>query len=243
MYDYQFYPSLLDKFNKYLHAETVAQMPWNDSKSFSEVEQELYNELIDSINRVERPRNEAAEKGIAFNKLIDLLILGANVTEACINDKLLYHVVLEVGEENINFFFDKKLSDDIYNYLWGSMSQQFVEGLISTSKGSVRLYGFADYVRRNVCADLKTTSRYNFWDYKAGLQRHLYPYCLNQMGCEIDTFDYVVTDFNVYYFETYTYLPKQSECYLRDICERFISFIEANRDKITDKKIFNGTDD
>lgn len=218
---YQFYPSLLDKFTRFNNELCTL------------------DELIDYINRVPGPRSEAAEKGIAFNKLTDLLLAGSDVSEADIDGNILYHIILQVGEENANFFFDKRLTDDIVERLRGAIPQQFVEGFISTSRGLVRLYGFADYILRNACVDLKSCGRYEFWQYRDNWQQHVYPLCLRQMGMQIDIFDYLITDFDCIYSEPYILIPHDSETKVKLVVEDFIDFLETHRDRITDKRIFN----
>ena len=52
-------------------------------------------------------------------------------------------------------------------------------------------------------------------------------------------FEYLVTDFKGVYKEAYAYMAKLDIPRLREVCERFIEFLESNRELITDKKIFN----
>ena len=77
---YRIYPSLLDKYTTYLRADEEAESYFNiDSetgeykKSPQEIEDELKRSLIDAINRVPFS-SEAADKGTAFNALIDMAV-------------------------------------------------------------------------------------------------------------------------------------------------------------------------
>ncbi len=77
---YRFYPSLLDKFEQYLRADEQVESFWNVDnetgeykKSPEEIEAELKQSLLDAINRVPF-ESEAADKGTAFNAVIDCYI-------------------------------------------------------------------------------------------------------------------------------------------------------------------------
>ena len=77
---YRIYPSLLDKFEDYLRADEEAESFFNVDRdtgeykrSPDEIEAELKRSLIDAINRVPFS-SEAADKGTAFNALIDSMI-------------------------------------------------------------------------------------------------------------------------------------------------------------------------
>jgi hypothetical protein len=103
--------------------------------------------------------------------------------------------------------------------------------------------------------DIKTTSSYKFGKFKNHWQHLVYLYCLNQQGNKIDSFQYDVVvwkknysktasraiECNVdsVYHEEYLYRPEEAEMRLKAQCEALIEFIEANKDKITNEKIFN----
>ena len=74
---YNFYPSILDTFSNYINCSKTYQKFWGNSespsKSEEEYEQECFNQLIDKINRVPF-ESEAADKGTAYNELIDCII-------------------------------------------------------------------------------------------------------------------------------------------------------------------------
>lgn len=78
--NYRMYPSLLDKFEAYLRADEEVESFFNIDnetgeykRSPEEVEAELKQFLIDAINRVPFA-SEAADKGTAFNALVDMAI-------------------------------------------------------------------------------------------------------------------------------------------------------------------------
>ena len=58
-HNYKIYPSLLDKFQQYLDADEVVEAFWNIDnetgeykKTSEEIEAELFQNLLDGINRV-----------------------------------------------------------------------------------------------------------------------------------------------------------------------------------------------
>ena len=98
--------------------------------------------------------------------------------------------------------------------------------------------------------DLKTTEKYDFGKYESHWQRFVYPWCLVQAGHEIDRMEFLVVKMTQprkkgsaitgdIYTESYMHNQAMAEAKLREVCEGFIGWLEINRDKITNKKIFN----
>ena len=241
MKQYNIYPTLLDSFTNYLNSSVIYQQFWGSSEAPTlteeEYERQAFQDLINRINRVPF-ESEAADKGTAFNEIIDCIVEGRKST------KIDIHSEGEVIMATINgrqFAFSKELAKSIANPLKeeNALTQYRVEGTISTQYGEVFLYGYLDYLLPFKVVDLKTTGKYNAFKYRNNWQHIVYPYCLNQQGIEITDFEYLVTDFKGVYKEAYAYMPKLDIPRLRDICERFIEFLESNRELITDKKIFN----
>jgi hypothetical protein len=230
--NYLFYPSLLDKFSRYLHPEELM--------GYGKTEEEVEQELLDAINRVpSASESEAAEKGTAFNNLIDAAITAKSYEDIPMVEGLVHHVS-RTGKA-YEFQFPVALVLELAEYFKGSASQVLCEGTIETRCGLVGLYGYADEVKANVVYDLKTTSRYDFPKYLHSWQRHAYPYCLRQRGVMVDTFEFTITNFRSTYREVYHYEPEKTEALLRGVCEQFIDYLEARREVITDRKIFNKT--
>lgn len=265
---YKIYPSLLDKFGQYLCADEEAESFFNIDnetgeykKTPDEIEAELKQSLIDAINRVPFD-SEAADKGTAFNAIIDGLIhkqahkeatdrepytisgfKDANLIQVCFNER---------GgglQPERNFIFDREWCVEEAKYFAGSLSQVQVSAILPTQYGDVELYGYIDELRRDVVYDIKTTSRYEFGKYAKGWQRHVYPYCLIASGMmeSVKAFEYTAYQLKksrtglisgTRYPEYYVYDHEQTVKLLTMHVERFIEFIEANRDCITNKKIF-----
>ena len=266
---YRLYPSLLDKFGQYLRADEEAESFFNiDSetgeykKTPDEVETELKQSLIDAINRVPFD-SEAADRGTAFNAIIDGLIHLQPHKEATEREpytiggwKDANYIMVSFIERNNglqperNFIFDREWCVEESKYFSGCLSQVEVRALLPTTYGDVELYGYIDELRKDVVYDIKTTSRYEFGKYAHGWQRHVYPYCLITSGMmeSVKAFEYTAYQLKksrtglisgTRYPEYYVYDHGQTVKMLTAHVERFIEFLEANRDYITDKKIFN----
>ncbi|MDR1630304.1 MAG: hypothetical protein LBS36_08875 [Oscillospiraceae bacterium] len=225
---YLFYPSLLDKFSAYLNPGKLLD--------YGKTEDEIERELLDAINRVPH-ESEAAEKGTAFNNLVDAAINAKNYEDIPMVDGLVHHTSKQGNK--YAFQFPVPLVMDFAEYFKGAASQVFCEGTIETRYGLVGLYGYADEIKGATVYDIKTTGNYEFPKYLHSWQRHVYPYCLRQQGVGVEIFEFTVTDFKNTYKEVYTYEPEKTFIALRSICTQFIEYIEARRNVITDKKIFN----
>ena len=215
-----------------------------------ELQDKLEQELIDTINRVPHEPSEAADKGTCFNEVIDMLLDG--------RDCLYEGMTVTIDEANktvtatLNgfvFLYDLDFCQEVAEGLIDSASQVFASATIETSFGLVELYGYIDEYRYNQVIDLKTTGNYDFLKFERKWQRHVYPYCLVENGKEVEGFEYRVIKWKggtktqpalsgEVIPEYYTYDHEQSTSELRGMLEHFIGWLEANADRITDKKIF-----
>ena len=245
---YNIYPSILDTFQSYLYCEETYQRYWggneNPSKTEDEFEKECFKGLIDKINRVPF-ESDAADKGTAYNELLDCII------DKRISDKIsIERVNLQEKTIGFNVTYKEKTNLFQYNtlmflkdYLKYAIPQELVEGIINTDRGDVRLYGYLDYRLPDKIVDLKTTStNYSAGKYIDNLQHLLYTYCVRQKGILLNDFTYLIVQFSKdrenIFIEDYIYESDRDENILRDICSHFIDFIETNKHLITDKKIF-----
>ena len=261
--DYAFYPSLLQKYQDLLDYELIAEQDWNKDPEGDyrltpdEMYLKLEAELIDSINRVAHEPNEAADKGTAFNEIVDCLIEG----RGCGRDDMVVmsmkrpdgRKIVKADMNVFHFEFDLELCKDVASRFPGSLTQYFADAVMPTSRGNVRLYGYIDEWVGNRIVDLKTTSRYEWGKFEKGWQRHVYPWCVIEMGVatEIESFTYFVVEWAYQakgapitakgiYEETYTYDHEESGRKIREMCERFIGWLESRREFITDRRIFGG---
>lgn len=239
---YKFYSTLLDSFQGYLNSSEIYQKYWgfseNPAKTEEEFESEQYQGLIDRINRVPFD-SEPADKGTAFNEVIDCIIDGVN-SEKMLIEQSTYggKSVIKATYKERTFNFDTELCKLFAQRLKGSLTQQYTEGVLHTKYGAVLVYGYIDQIMPFKVVDTKTTSKYSVFKFRNNWQHKVYPYCLKQNGIDINEFEYLVTDFKNIYSELYVFDKYKDIQALQLHCEQFIEFIEAHRHLITDEKIF-----
>lgn len=253
---YRIYPSLLDGFQEYLEAEATWEKYWGGSdepsKNLDEYLAEVEQELIDKINRVPHDPIEAADKGTCFNEIVDCIIehrkCGIEGMEI-LSDK--ENGVIGATYHGFRFQFDIALCKDAAKYFDGAMTQHFCRAELPTRYGTVELYGYADEIVRDEVKDIKTTTSYEYGKFSKKFQKDVYPYCLIESG-EMDSvsqFEYTVFLINKasernpvttgrMYREKYPYEHEKAAMRLKNACEHFIEWLNSNKDKITDKKIF-----
>lgn len=257
---YRIYPSLLDKFQALLDVEQTVEEFWNlDSEgeykeTADEMSDRLERELLDAVNRVPREPIEAADKGTCFNEVIDCLISHRKCEYegmTIYSEEMGENRVITAKLNGFTFHYDVAMCKEVAEILKGAISQHRCEATIDTKFGEVELYGYIDEIVEDVVVDIKTTSRYDFGKFSKGWQRHIYPYCLVASGQmkEVSGFEFLVVVWKggtsrtpvlsgTINGEWYDYHHDQSEVAIRQICERFIEWLEAHRGQITDKKIF-----
>lgn len=274
--DYRIYPSLLIAYQNLLDYEQVAEEDWNkvseaahnrgeyldrDIGDYKLTPDEMYlkleADLIDSINRIDGQYGEAAEKGTAFNEIVDCLIENRKSLRGdCNIYSTLNESGLKVIRAEINGFtfdFDIPLCKETADYFRGSLTQYYAEATMKTTYGNVLLYGYIDEWVGNKMYDIKTTSRYDWGKFEHGWQRHVYPWCVIEAGMttEIESFSYYVVEWAYQregdaisakgiYHETYTYSHEESGRKIREMLESFIEWLESRREFIQDKRIFGG---
>lgn len=257
---YRIYPSLLDKFQALLDVEQTVEEFWNlDSdgaykETADEMSDRLERDLLDAVNRVPREPIEAADKGTCFNEVVDCLISRRKCEYEGMtiqSEEMGENRVITAKLNGFTFHYDVALCKEVAEILSGAISQHRCEAVIDTKYGDVELYGYADEIVEDAVVDIKTTSRYDFGKFSKGWQRHIYPWCLVASGQmkEVAGFEFLVVVWKggtsrtpvlsgTLNDEWYDYHHDQSEVAIRQICERFIEWLEAHREQITDKKIF-----
>lgn len=276
---YRIYPSLLDKYQDLLDYETIAEEDWNkvsetalergefkgcDAGDYKLTPDEMYlkleAELIDTINRCPRKPNEAADKGTAFNEIVDCLIEGRGSSRedckiySCYNKGGLNAIKIIRAEINgFVFDYDVKLCKETAKAFDGSVTQYLTSAVMETAFGSVEIYGFIDEWVGNRMVDIKTTGKYSFGKYEKKWQRHAYPWCAIESGDaeEIESFTYWVLEWayqrqgdplkaKSITEETYTYDHQNTSLLLRQHVESLIGWLEYRKEFIQDKRIFGG---
>jgi hypothetical protein len=210
-YKYALFPTLIDSFYWYKRGYNEKQ------------------ELIDKINRVKSEMPEAAKKGVAFENVINVLLKSGN-------HKLLMDA--EYYESN-GFTFRTEIVNRIAAKLINATKQQeYIQAVVETPVGGIKVYGFIDYSYPDMFVDLKTTGSYKKDKYKINNQHKCYPLLAQINGRTIHKFNYLVTDFQTMYIEPYIHNSAMTDEFIFNLVE-FTEFLEANRSLINDKKIFN----
>lgn len=261
--EYRLYATLLDAFTDYLNSDNIYERYWgwsdNPPLTPEEFRQKQFEELIGRINRVPFD-SEAADRGTAFNEVVDCLIEHRKSDTvqvervykmeregACDNfgNPMYYEeyptnevIALKVTYKERAFTFPISLCREFANYYQGALTQLRVEAILPTCFGDVLVYGVIDELMPMSVHDIKTTSSYYVGKYRDHWQHVVYPYCLMQGGSDVRLFEYNVTDFKQTYTESYTFVPERDIPRLTEHCEDFIRFLNDNRNLITDKKIF-----
>lgn len=246
---YNFYATLLDAYQNYLDSDKLWEKFWgssdNPKMTITEYGEQSKKDLIDKINRVPFD-SEAALKGTCFNEVVDCIIEHRNT------DKMEVSRVYEEGKlkalsvkyNNREFVYPIELCTDLAWYFKGAVTQYYCEAILPTKYGNVKLYGYLDELMPTCIHDIKTTSRYEAYKFRDHWQHIVYPYCLRQEGNDVSKFEYDIVkwgkDMSYEFFtEVYNYNESVDLPRLIAHCEGLIEFLQANKDCITDKKIFN----
>lgn len=246
---YRFYATLLDAYQNYVDSDIIWEKYWgwseNPPHTPEEFRQAQFQGLIDRINRVPFD-SEKADKGTAFNEVIDCMVLNRNSDKANIvrvRDDNGTTIGVNATYNERTFFFPLTLIKEVSDYYKGSLPQQYVQAILPTLYGDVLLYGYIDYVKPFCTHDLKTTGQYSVGNYKNHWQHKVYPYALMKNGSNVNDFEYNIVELGKTFYRTYTesysFVPERDIPMLTQHCEDLIRFLQDNRTLIKDKKIFN----
>ena len=246
---FKFYASLLDNFWGYENSDSIWEQYWGFSENPKYTPEEFhelkFQSLIDSINRVPFD-SEAADRGTAFNEVIDCVVLHQNSTKmkiTTVKDEYGRVSGVKARYNGREFYFPIALVREVADYYKGALCQQYVQAILPTAFGDVMLYGYIDYLMPFMTCDLKTTGQYKgVGSFKNHFQHLVYPYALLKNGCNVAEFEYNIVEMGKTYFETYTesylFRPERDVPYLQENCEELIKFLNENRSLIKNEKIF-----
>lgn len=256
--NYCFYATLLDAFQNYLDSELIYERYWgwseNPPQTLDEFKESQFQSFINTLNRVPFD-SEAADKGTAFNEVVDCLIEHrqsdkVQVEKVYPEDDGKYElstsspIALKATYNNREFIFPIGLCWEFANYYKGAITQLYVEAELPTSLGVVKLYGYIDELMPSSVHDIKTTSSYSVGKFKKNFQHLVYPYALTMKGNNVTRFEYNVVEFSKNgsystFTETYEFNEQRDVPVLVSHCEDLIRFIKDHRNLITNKKLFN----
>lgn len=249
---YRFWATLLDSYTNYLNSEAIWEKYWgwseNPPHTPEEYAEQQFQNLIDSINRVDGVPSEPEDKGTCFNEIIDCLIAGKPTERediAITIDKERNMIVAFMDGFHFEFPIDV-CRDFAKQYTYNGakcVSQYKCEAELQLPTATVTLYGYIDELMPSGVHDIKTTRSYNVGKYLHNWQHRVYPYCLWKEGVKCDYFQYDVMEingkqYNAYkeFYPTFNKKPIQED--LEQICTEFIGFIEEHRHLITFEKLF-----
>lgn len=255
MKQYNIYPTLLDSFARYQRADEIWEEYYGASElpsiSVEAFRQQAEQDLIDKVNRKPFASIDAS-RGTALNNLIDELLLHPEKLDTT-------QPTTPATHGGYTFLFPTEVVANLAKIYKDTAAQGFLEGDIETTQGKVHLYGFADYIAPTEIHDLKVTKKYKQRKFFHNWQHRVYPLLASDMaGQDITLFHYDVVELTpkctrgvLYdqttpeeysgceaYRETY-FFGEDDRTEVRNILEDFIIWLESNRDKITDKKIYN----
>jgi len=195
---YKFYATILDSFWGYLNSDVVWEKYWGWSENPPHTPEQFhelqFQELIDRINR--KPfDSEAADKGTAFNELVDALIENRKPNKMNV-ERNAENTCYTVVYNDRTFVFPISLCREFANYYKGALTQQRVEAILPTAYGNVLVYGVIDELMSASVHDIKTTGSYTVGKFKDHHQHLVYPYALLQNGSDVRTFEYNIVEFN-----------------------------------------------
>lgn len=212
--DYAIYPSLLDAYLRYKR---------ND-------DDETFDSLFDKINKVKSDQTEFQQKGSEFEGLVNDAIDGKPLTIAA--DPLYYATE--------HFQFKIEIVEELKRKLMhATEKQKYMEVVIHTHLGNVKLYGIVDYDFPNMVVDLKGTENYKCNKYEKSTQHPIYSLIRHLNGRPIEAFKYRASNYDKVFQETYIPTENMFTKLMLTVFE-FINFINHFKPNITDEKIFGG---
>jgi hypothetical protein len=141
-------------------------------------------DLLDTLNKVEKRKSPAMQMGIDFENAIRHVCDGGASEDFC---------VLEAAEI-------------VNGGLWQQRISRELDGDLA--------YGITDVIRRNTIFDIKRVNKYDLGKYEGGIQHLIYMYAAG-----IPNFEYVISDGQEVYMETYHWEAESLETLKERIAE------------------------
>ena len=209
---YNFWATLLNDFSHYQN-----EAGYEKGEEFFPFVTE--QDMIDKLNRVPFESTEAMNKGTAFESAVAF-----NDANIKVDDK--------------QYSFDKELVLTLHEMVTGGAYQKGLKYTITFDDCRVNFYGYSDFIKRDTIIDLKTTGQYTFPKFDKSFQHKVYLLGANQMGYELNKFQYLVTDFKDYFYELYPFDEEKYHHELKMLAVDLIAFIKSRRYFITNENLF-----
>jgi len=222
-FDYAITPTLLNAYLRFKDAD----------------DDETFESLINKINGVKGESVDAILKGIAFENTINDLIDG-NKDRIDVSDDNQHFIVNWKGDDEERLLLNAPLVNGIAERLkFNTGKQKYMEAIIHTHVGNIKLYGIVDYDYPEMVVDLKGTDKYKCGKYEDNTQHPVYSLIRKLNDRPIKAFKYLVSDYTREYQETYIPTEQMYQKLMLTIYE-FIAFINHFKKHITNTKIFGG---
>lgn len=244
------YKKTADELSDKYEAELLAMVNRESREPIEAASQgTAFNEIVDCLIENRGSSNESIViRSVWYDPSCKMVISG---DPEDIKDKTGLERIIEASLDGFTFYFNTQFCKEASSYFKGSIPQYLCSAILPTQYGDVELYGYIDELRQDKVYDIKTTSKYKYGKFENGWQKDVYPYCLIESGdCdEITEFEYTVFLLKklkdqpitgTMYRECYSYNHERTRQRLTQMCERFIEWLEAHREQITDRKIFGG---
>ena len=209
---FNFWATLLNDFSHYQN-----EVGYEKGEDFFPFVTE--QDMIDKLNRVTFEASDAMFKGSAFESAV------------CFNTPSLLY-----SDKQYNF--DKELVNVLHEKIEGSAYQKGLKYTITFDDCTVNFYGYSDFIKRDMIIDLKTTGQYTFPKFDKSFQHKVYLLGANQMGYNMNKFQYLVTDFKDYFYELYPFDKEKYHHELKMLSVDLIAFIQSRRYFITNENLF-----
>lgn len=244
------YKKTADELSDKYEAELLAMVNRESREPIEAASQgTAFNEIVDCLIENRGSSNESIVIRSVWYDPSCKMVIGGDPDD--IKDKTGLEKVIEASLDGFTFYFNTQFCKEASSYFKGSIPQYLCSAILPTQYGDVELYGYIDELRQDKVYDIKTTSKYKYGKFENGWQKDVYPYCLIESGdCdEITEFEYTVFLLKklkdqpitgTMYRECYSYNHERTRQRLTQMCERFIEWLEAHREQITDRKIFGG---
>lgn len=191
----------------------------------------LYPTLLNSFHLYLQQRRDAAGKIIVDEiEMIERINRVKKKTTKAQQKGLDFERAVTLGEHED--LFAAGIIDKARELIPAKYKTQFY---VESRYKNAQIYGYVDGVGEKVAFDLKSTSYYEPGRFALNHQ-NLYLLGLQKYG--IEQLDYVITDFQNVYVESYT-LSTMDFSPLYAQIETFIGFLEENKKFIFDRKIFD----
>lgn len=187
-----------------------------------------FQELIDKINRV-KPKDFpiAAKKGIQFEDCVNKVLDGGQIRKV--------DGIYKAPDFEFNSILVDKIANKLINH---TKKQEYIQSIIDTKIGKLKIYGFVDYSYPDSYVDLKTTGKYSYGKFKSNSQHKCYSLISKQNGKEIKDFKYLITNFEHVFVEKYNSNSALHDEFLEEVYQ-FNDFLQEHKHLITDNKIFS----